>query len=241
MNCGPEVFSSPDQNKPRPLHRSLPHAPYHAIAALAILLPVAWQATLAAPSYSVSIDTAGLSGQSGAMVFDLVNTSAASSSLTISEFTGGVTPDGAPALTGDAFGSIAAGFSLADGDFFNEVSVPVLFGDSAGFTLDFSFGTPGPTEFPDELSVFLLTPDESASLITTGDPTGADSILDYYVTATGAPILTTYDATDTSGVTVTASPLASVPEPSLLSTMFAALVSLLVARHKGRKVVCSVG
>ena len=86
-------------------------------------------------------------------MFDLIDSSAASSSLTINTFTGDFTP-GSPSLTGDASGSIGTGFSLADSSFFNEIAIPVQFGSAAGFTLDFSFGTPGALDFPDGFSVF---------------------------------------------------------------------------------------
>ena len=56
-----------------------------------------------------------------------------------------------------------------------------MFGTSLSFDLNFSFGTPGLLEFPDLLSVFLLTPDLSQSLITTSDPAGGNSILTYFI------------------------------------------------------------
>src|SRR5208282_2652332 len=127
---------------------------------------------------------------------------------------------------GGASGDIVSGFTLTDSEFFNEVAVPVVFGTTASFDLNFMFGTPGSFEFPNELSVFLLTSDLSESLISTGDLTGANSILDYYVDATGAPNLSTYDAIDGS-VTVTA--VSPVPEPSPLALIIVALAALLLA------------
>ena len=182
----------------------------------------------------VSIDTSALSGQSGQLVFDLIDTSTASSSLTISAFTGNFTPDGSPAFIGDASGTVSGGFLLSDSPddlFFNEVAVPVTFGTTMGFNLDFSFGTPGATEFPDGLSVFLLSSDFSASLISTGDPTGGDAILAFNVDPNGAPNLATYDATDGS-VTVNATPVTSVPEPSTLALMTLGMLLLFaLVRH----------
>jgi len=198
------------------------------IGGLAMLL--ACQQSIATP-IDVTIDTSALSGLSGTLVFDLIDSSTASSSLTINNFSGDFVP-GSPSLTGDASGTIAAGFSLTDSQFFNEVAVPVQFGNTTGFSLDFSFGTPEPLEFPDEFSVFLLTSDMSASLFGTGDPSGADSILTYYVDANGTANLSTYDASDGS-VTIRAS-TATVPEPSSFALMIVPLVSILRARRKAR-------
>ena len=215
----------------RPLGRSMRTTFVSSALAMLLLAPAG---STRATTIDVALDTAGLSGQSGTVVFDLINTSAASSSLTISNFAGDFTANGSPSLQGDASGTIASGFLLSDSPdnlFFNEVAAPVNFGTAMGFTLDLSFGTPGSAEFPDELSVFLLTSDESASLITTDDPTGGDSILDYYVDATGTPNLTPYDATDTSGVTISAI-TQSVPEPDSLALMVVPLVGLLIGRQK---------
>jgi hypothetical protein len=182
----------------------------------------------------VTLNTSGLSGQAGALVFDLNAPSTASSSLTINDFSGDFTPDGSPEFTGGASGDIVSGFTLTDSAFFNEVAVPVVFGTTASFDFSFSFGTPEPFEFPNELSVFLLTPDLSQSLISTGDPTGADSILDYFVDAAGTSNLSTYDAIDGSVRVIVGSP---VPEPSPLALIIVPLAGLLLAR--ARKPSCS--
>ena len=207
-----------------------------ATCAFAVLVLLASQAAFA-NAINVSVDTSGLNGQAGLLTFDLIDSSSASSSVTINNFSGDYTPDGSPVLTGDASGNISTGFALADGQFFNEVAVPIVLGSSVRFDLNPTFGTPGPTEFPDELSVFLLTSDESASLISTGDPTGADSILDYFLDATGAPNLLTYNANDNSGVTVTAAaaaPVRTVPEPDSLALMVIPLAKLVMARKKNK-------
>ena len=215
---------------------SFPRQITAATCAFAVLVLLASQAAFA-NAINVFVDTSGLNGQAGLLTFDLIDSSSASSSVTINNFSGDYTPDGSPALTGDASGNISTGFALADGQFFNEVAIPIVLGNSLGFDLNPSFGTPGPTEFPDELSVFLLTSDESASLISTGDPTGADSILDYFLDATGAPNLLTYNANDGSDVTVTigSSGNNTVPEPSPLALVLVPLVALVILNRRPRK------
>jgi hypothetical protein len=59
---------------------------------------------------NVAINTSAFSGQSGTLVFDLIDSSSASSSLTVSNFTGDFIP-GSPSLTGDSSGSVGTGFS----------------------------------------------------------------------------------------------------------------------------------
>ena len=147
-----------------------------------------------------------------------------------------------PSLTGDASGSIGTGFSLADSSFFSEIAIPVQFRSAAGFTLDFSFGTPGALDFPDGFSVFLLTSDLSASLISTGDPLGADSILTYYVDSNGTPNLSTYDANDgsvTIAVATAGGPVSPIPEPSSLALFIVASTGLLIARRGTRNATTS--
>lgn len=192
------------------------------------LLSVLCRSALATP-VNVSIDTSEISGQWGALVFDLLGDSPANSLTTIGNFTGNAL-FGDPLFTIDAAGSVAAGFSLGDGQFFNEIALPAEFGSSLGFSLDFAFGTPDTFDFPDELSVFLLTPDLLSSLVSTTDPTGGDSILTYFVDPSGLANLSVYAATAPDGkevaVTAGTAPVA-VPEPSSLALMMVAVIGIL--------------
>ena len=59
---------------------------------------------------------------------------------------------------------------------FNEYATDFTFGTSISFVLNATSSGPGPVSSPDELAVFLLGSNGVTSLITSSDPTGADSL-----------------------------------------------------------------
>src|SRR5437764_665002 len=129
--------------------------------------------------YNVAIDTTGLSAVNGELVFDFTSGGGPSSnSLTISSFTSnGVF--GTASSIGLVSGTLPATITLQDDpatSVFNEYATGFTFGNSISFVLDVTSNAPGPSSSPDEFAVFLLGSDGVTSLISSGDPTGADRL-----------------------------------------------------------------
>jgi hypothetical protein len=164
------------------------------------------QASWAAIIYDVNINTSGLSGVSGMLAFDLINGDG------VMNNTVSVTQ-----LATNGTGLDTSDFSISDVLFFNEVQRGLTLGTSLSFsisvTTNFASGT------PDGFSFFLLNGAGTASLVTTTDPTGADSLFAIDLNGTSSGLLATYSATNSQGISVTVTPQTSapIPEPTSLA------------------------
>ena len=174
--------------------------------------------------YYNTIDTSALTGQSGYLVFDFLSGGGPGDNAASIE---GFTSDGtlgASFTTGEViepFGPLPNTVILVTDPVnspFNEYQNAFTFGTTMSFYVNATENAPGPDSAPDELSLYFLTSDDATSLITTSDPTGADTLLTLDLDGSANGVPTVYSVSDPSGVSATMTlnggPPASAPEPS---------------------------
>ena len=200
-------------------------------AALVALL-VAGAGPVAASAFDVTADTSLLSGMQGILVFDFIDGGPPNNAVTLSTLTSDGT-QGATSITGNVTGTGPWTFSDA-GSAFNELQVPF---NPIGTSLAFSFTTTDnpsdPGSSPDAFSFFILGTDLVTPLITTSDPTGADSIFLYSI-GQGTQGLSVYTANE-SGFSIRVTPASTpAPEPDSLALLVAGVVALSARRRVAR-------
>jgi len=163
--------------------------------------------------YDVSIDTSSLEGTNSTLAFDFIDGGSPSNSIVVSHFPTD-SSFGASSSIGSVSGTLGSTATLTDGSFFNELQQPVTLGTSLSFRLLASANAPLYGSLPDTFSFFILNPTATESLVTTTDPTGANSLFAVQIGATGNAV-GVYGALAPSLLPVRVSP---VPEPS--TTMF---------------------
>jgi hypothetical protein len=197
--------------------------------------------------YDVTLNTSALSGITGALTFDFIDGGPPNNSISISNFTTDGTL-GATSSTGSVTGTVATGLGMTDASFFNEQQQVVTLGTSISFELDATTNLPAPGSLPDTFSLFLLDPSGTSSLVSTSDPTGADSLLTFQINdttnASGTVVgeMDVYGASPSLPVTATIQQTATAaPEidgtstGSALTVLIAGLVvmrSLVMARSR---------
>jgi len=154
----------------------------------------------------VNIDTSSLAGITGNLAFDFLDGGPPSNTVNITNFTSDGTL-GAATLTGGASGSLPAPVTLTDSSFFNEYLAGFTFGNHISFQVASTDLPPAAGSSPDEFSFYLVDSTNTNSLVTTSDPTGADSL--FALGMDGS-----VDAYTSAQVTTTVTPLNPVPEPS---------------------------
>jgi len=186
--------------------------------------------------YSVDVDTSLLSGTSAQLAFDLIYGGGPSNNtVTISGFSTDGTL-GSVSLFGLVTGTLPATVTLADSPsfFFNEYLTDLTLGTYISFGLDVTTNGPG-ASLPDALSVFLLDPNTGFPLVTTSDPSGADSLFTLNINGTSEGDLGVYtstvDATPGSGSPGSG---ATVPEPRT-SILLGAGLAFLIWRFEQRR------
>jgi hypothetical protein len=180
---------------------------------------------------SVSLDTSSLSGPFElAFIFtDGSGTGDANNTITLGNFSFGGGSAGAvdsTLSTGGVSGDLASSVTLTDSAFLNIFAAFFM----PGSALAFDFTSTNAVDAggtPDQFAMVLLRSD--GSVVDTSDPTGAGSLLT--LTFDG-PVrtLATYASTDTPAPRVDVA--ATVPEPSSLLLVLAALVMLPLWRDK---------
>jgi hypothetical protein len=214
-----------------------------------ILICVLAAASLRADSlYYTVLDTSGLAGDNGYLVFDFISGGGPANALSISDFTTDGTV-GASSTTGTVVPIANPPYVIPTELFiddpvssvFNEYQVAFTFDSTIAFFLDGSENAPGPGNSPDELSIFFLASDDATSLITTSDPTLADTLLTLDLDGSANGVPTVYSVSAPLGVSATATlnggpsgppPSSPVPEPS--SLWLIALAMCLVGLTKLR-------
>jgi len=206
--------------------RNLAHA-----GLLGLLLIVHTGAAVSAV-FNVTVDT-GLSGSPGILVFDFIDGGPPDNSVILSAIVSdGI--QGSTSITGNVFGAGPWIFSDTGPSFFNELQIPF---NPMGSLLSYSFTTsdnlPDPGPFPDSFSFFILDTDGVTPLITTDDPTGANSIFLYSLGQGGQGLLV-YTA-DQTGFSIAVIPQPSaVPEPGTLALLVVGIMALSARRHSKR-------
>ena len=185
---------------------------------------------VAASVFDVTADTSVLSGIPGFLVFDFIDGGPPDNTVTLGPLTSDGT-QGAASISGNVTGTGPWTFSDAGPSAFNELQVPF---NPIGTSLSFSFTTtdnpPDPGSSPDAFSFFILGTDLVTSLVTTSDPTGADSIFLYNI-GQGPQGLSVYTAIE-SGFSIQVTPgSAPAPEPGSLALLVAGVVALFAKRR----------
>lgn len=185
---------------------------------------------VAASVFDVTADTSVLSGMPGFLVFDFIDGGPPDNAVTLGPLTSDGT-QGAASIIGNVTGTGPWKFSDAGPSAFNELQVPF---NPIGTSLSFSFTTTDnpadPGSSPDAFSFFILGTDLVTSLVTTSDPTGADSIFLYNI-GQGAQGLSVYTVNE-SGFSIEVTPgSAPAPEPGSLALLVAGVVALFAKRR----------
>lgn len=176
-----------------------------------------------ADTFQVSVNTTLLAGTTGSLAFDFIDGGPPSNSVTIFAFSSnGVL--GSPTLTGDAAGSLPGTVTLGDSSFFNEYLTDFKFGATLSFSLSMTDVSPGSGSLPDEFSFYLLDSSAANSVVTTTDPTGANAL---FAAGSDGSLSVYSSARETTTVTPSVS---SIPEPSSLALVAAALLLLTGAK-----------
>jgi hypothetical protein len=180
-------------------------------------------------AYLVNVDTSSLAGTSAQLAFDFIDGGPPSNTVTISGFSTDATL-GSVFPSGGVSGTLPGTVMLTDSTFFNEYLTDLTLGTYISFGLDVTTNGPDSTSIPDALSVFLLDPTTGFPLVTTSDPTGADSLFTLNIDGTSQGSLGVYtpivDAIAGSGTTV--------PEPRT-SILLGAGLAFLVWRFEQRR------
>jgi hypothetical protein len=177
----------------------------------------------------ITIDTSSLAGMNAALAFDLIDGGSPANSMTIFGFASDGSL-GAASSTGAVTGAFPGTVTIMDTAFFNEYLQPIRLGTSLTFTFDTTGHAAAPGSFPDAFSFFLLDAAGMVSLVSTSDPTGADSLL-FYSIGEANPLVTFSSNAVTIGVGVPV----SVPEPGALALAMAGLLAFGAVRMTGKR------
>jgi PEP-CTERM motif len=214
----------------------------------AVLILTLAQGASADTLYQVTVDTTGLSGTAGTLAFDFTDGGLPSNEVTISNLASDGT-FGASATTGAVSGSAPSSFTLHDTAFFSELVQGVTLGKQVSFELDATTNAPSSGSLSDTLSFFILDSSgvsnsaSAASLITTTDPTQANSLFTLQIDGTPGADVSIFGASPAVSVTfgpVSTGPGTGVPEPGTLPLMACALGAFAAWRwHRRRYSPCA--
>lgn len=188
------------------------------------------------PAYAnpllVTVDTSVLAGSNADIAFDLIDGGSPANTVTLSDFTTDGTT-GASSSTGDSSGAFPGVVTLGDTSFFNEYLQSTILGTAFSFRLDSSNLAPDALSFPDSFALFLLDPTTGLPLVTTSDPSTANSLL-FWNLGTASPEGYT---SDSLRITVRSVPPAgAIPEPTTLLLLTMGLLAAAVHRSPKNRV-----
>jgi hypothetical protein len=208
----------------------------------AILSVVLSYAASADTLYQVAVDTTSLAGTSGTLAFDFTDGGPPSNQVTISDLTGDGTL-GISATTGSVSGSAPTSFTLHDTVFFSELVQGLTLGKQLTFELDATTNAPAAGSLSDTLSFFILDSTgvsnsaSALSLITTTDPTQANSLFTLQIDGTNGADVSIFSASPAVSVTFgpVTGPVTGVPEPGPAPLLILALAMLAFWGQYGRR------
>lgn len=204
-----------------------------------ILLAVTLSASAAfasAETLRVEIDTSGLAQQGWIdLMFNAPSGGAAASTAQLSNFVG-FNPQVLPELSGEAGGSLGAGYTMGNLNGTADIFHAVNLGGKIGFDVDFS-GAIGSVinRSLSTLSVALYGADQT-TLLGNGDPASGALVQLYWLspTSTAAGSVSTRIFDSVASVSP-AGQISPVPEPSVWLTMGAGLGLLALVRRRRQR------
>lgn len=172
----------------------------------------------------IMVDTSSLAGTPASLAFDFIDGGLPSNTVSLSNFTTDAVIDNF-SQAGSVSGTLPTSLVFTDDAFFSEHLQNITLGANIVFTLTDSGNAAVGSSFPDALSLALL---DSAgnSLVTTNDPTGANTLFNLSIGQSNG--LSIYTG---SGFSVTVN---AVPEPGAV-VLYGAGIALLGWRVKDRK------
>ena len=185
--------------------------------------------TAQAAPIQIVIDTSSLNGVAANLAFDFIDGGTPTNSVTVSGFTSDGSL-GSSSSSGSVSGVIPNAVTLSDTSFFSEYLQNITLGNSLTFSFDATAGVAELASFPDTFSFFLLNADGTASLVTSTDPTGSDSLVIFSIGNTDP--LTVYAA---GGITIDVDLVRGIPEPGTLILSIVALAVTLGALYMTRR------
>lgn len=192
--------------------------------------------------YQVTVDTTSLAGTAGTLAFDFIDGGPPANQVTISDLSSDGTL-GSSATTGSVSGSAPTTFTLHDSAFFSELVQGVTLGKQLTFQLDATTNAPSSGSLADTLSFFILDSSgvsnsaSALSLITTTDPTQANSLFTLQIDGTNGADVSIFGASPAVSVTFgpVTGPVTGVPEPGSLPLLTLALGMLAFWSQRGRQ------
>jgi hypothetical protein len=176
-----------------------------------------------ASTIQITVDTTNISGVIGSLAFDLIPGGFPPNSVSIFGFTTDGTLGAVLPASGDVKGTLPGTLSdpvtIVDSTGFNEYAQGITFGHLFSFFFNTSGGAGSPPT-PAGFSLFILDADGGLPIVSTSDPTGADSLFLYSIGQDVTP-----DVFTSESVRTTARVL-SVPEPGALALVIAGLLAL---------------
>ena len=205
-----------------------------------ILMFALHESALADSIYDVTLDTSSLSGKAATIAFDFLSGGGTqSNSISISDFSTNGTLVAGGMNSGSVSGSLLGTATLTNASFFNELQQGIDLSTSVAFTLDAT--TNGPTDgVPDTFSFLILDPITGLSLLSTTDPTYADSLFTLQIDGSAGGLTGIYSsqpAGSQPAVPVTLETPTSVPEPEELGLWLTALLGVGLAMRLRRQLV----
>ncbi len=199
-------------------------------AIAATLCTLCFYAPARAQVYDVTLDTSSLLGTGSTLTFDLISGGGTQSNTTsILDFStdGTLLPGGVN--SGSVSGALPGTVILNNASFFNELQQGITLGSTISLQVNATTNAPSSGSLPDTLSVFLLDPTASYSLINTTDPTGANSLLTLQIDGTPSGSVAGYSGSSpTIPVTINAAGTHPTAAPEIDSSSAVSAITLLV-------------
>jgi hypothetical protein len=203
------------------------------IRQIAELLLTAGLAAASPITYTVSVNTAAISGTTGFLDFDLApGNDSQSAFATISNFSTTGTLSGGPQVNGAVTGTLPGTLTIGNSTQFNDYFQGFTYGTSIAFKLAFSgpaLSSPDKTSTSGSTFAFAMFDSTGANPLLTSDPNGNTFLVG--VNLDGSTTVTNF--LTASGGMPPATIVAAVPEPSTLALAVLDALVLTLAAIRG--------